>query len=135
MIFQVQNYISALKLSCQSIKKILNTNAKFIYDTGAYLKTRVGSLILRTTHDNYIEKISAIQHDVIGSFDLTVAAAIDYDRSPLFFEVLRKIYRQKSNLCKENSIRIAVLFLLLQHSVDLWQYLSLGQVRMWKHRI
>lgn len=73
-IFRFRDYISSLKLSCQSIKKILNTNAEFIFDTGADLKTRIGSLILRTTHANYIEKISAIQHDVLCSFDLTVAA-------------------------------------------------------------
>lgn len=126
-IFRFRDYISSLKLSCQSIKKILNTNAEFIYDTGADLKTRIGSLILRTTHANYIEKISAIQHDVLCSFDLTVAASIDYDRIPLFFEELkRKKYTVKS---QSHSKRIAyeLLFFSFRYNIPL----TFGNTFLW----
>lgn len=91
-------------------QKILNTNAEFIYDTGADLKTRIGSLILRTTHANYIEKISAIGRDVLASFDMTTGQEIDYDRVQLFFEELReKNYTLKSRIQAE---RIAYELLL-----------------------
>lgn len=126
-IFQFRDYISSLKLSCQSTKKILNTNAEFIYDTGADLKTRIGSLILRTTHANYIEKISAIQHDVLCSFDLTIAASIDYDRIPLFFEELkRKKYTVKS---QSHSKRIAyeLLFFSFRYNIPL----TFGNTFLW----
>lgn len=126
-IFRFRDYISSLKLSCQSIKKILNTNAEFIFDTGADLKTRIGSLILRTTHANYIEKISAIQHDVLCSFDLTVAASIDYDRIPLFFEELkRKKYTVKS---QSHSKRIAyeLLFFSFRYNIPL----TFGNTFLW----
>lgn len=126
-IFRFRSFIRSLKLSCQSTKKILNTNAEFIYDTGADLKTKVGSLILRTTHANYIEKISAIQHNVLCSFDLTVAASIDYDRIPLFFEELkRKKYTVKS---QSHSKRIAyeLLFFSFRYNIPL----TFGNTFLW----
>lgn len=126
-IFRFRDYINSLKLSCQSIKKILNTNAEFIYDTGADLKTRIGSLILRTTHANYIEKISAIQHDVLSSFDLTDNGVIDYDRIPLFFEELkRKKYTVKS---QSHSKRIAyeLLFFSFRYNIPL----TFGNTFLW----
>lgn len=126
-IFRFKDYISSLKLSCQSTKKILNTNAEFIYDTGADLKTRIGSLILRTTHANYIEKISAIHHDVLSSYDLTDKAAIDYDRIPLFFEELRrKKYTVKS---QTHAKRIAyeLLFFSFRYNIPL----TFGNAFLW----
>lgn len=126
-IFRFRSFIRSLKLSCQSTKKILNTNAEFIYDTGADLKTKVGSLILRTTHANYIEKISAIQHNVLCSFDLTVVASIDYDRIPLFFEELkRKKYTVKS---QSHSKRIAyeLLFFSFRYNIPL----TFGNTFLW----
>lgn len=126
-IFRFRDYISSLKLSCQSTKKILNTNAKFIYDTGADLKTRVGSLILRTTHANYIEKISSIQHDVIGSFDLTDKVVIDYDRIPLFFEELRrKKYTVKSQIHAKR-IAYELLFFSFRYNIPL----TFGNTFLW----
>lgn len=89
-IFKFKDYIRSLKLSSQSTKRIFNNSAKFINDTSADLRTKIGSLILKTTHDEYIEKISAIQHDVLASFDLTTRPAIDYARVQLFFEELRE---------------------------------------------
>lgn len=126
-IFRFRDYISSLKLSCRTTKKILNTNAKFIYDTGADLKTRIGSLILRTTHANYIEKISSIQHDVIGSFDLTDKVVIDYDRIPLFFEELRrKKYTVRSQTYSKR-IAYELLFFSFRYNIPL----TFGNTFLW----
>lgn len=126
-IFRFRDYINSLKLSCQSTKKILNTNAEFIYDTGADLKTRIGSLILRTTHANYIEKISAIGRDVLASFDMTTGQEIDYDRVQLFFEELReKNYTLKSRIQAER-IAYELLLFLFYYNIPL----SLCNALLW----
>ena len=126
-IFSFRAYIRSLKLSCRTTKNILNINAEFIYDTGADLKTRVCSLILRTTHANYIEKISTIQHDVIGSFDLTDKVVIDYDRIPLFFEELRrKKYTVKSQIHAKR-IAYELLFFSFRYNIPL----TFGNTFLW----
>lgn len=126
-IFKFKDYIRSLKLSSPSTKRILNNSAKFIYDTSADLKTRIGSLILLTTHDDYIEKVSAIGRDVLASFDLTTGQEIDYDRIPLFFEELRrKKYTVKS---QSHAKRIAyeLLFFSFYYSIPL----TLSNTLLW----
>lgn len=126
-IFKFKDYIRSLKLSSQSTKRIFNNSAKFIYDTSADLRTKIGSLILQTIHDNYIEKISAIQHDALASFDLTTGPAIDYAGVQLFFEELReKKYTLKSCI-QAKRIAYELLFFSFYYNIPI----TLGNALLW----
>ncbi len=116
-IFRFRDYIKSLGLSDNSTKRIFNYSAKFIYDTGADLKTRIGSLVLQSLHDDYIRKISAIQHDVLESFDFSSQAAIDFDRIPLFFEELKRRNYTRKSLIHSKRIAEELLFFSFHYGI------------------
>lgn len=118
-IFKFKEYIQSLNLSISSTKKIFNCCADFIYDTSADLKIKISSLILKSSHTNYIEKISKLSSDVINSFDLKTNASIDFDKIPLFFDELNR--RKYSFKSQAHSKRIAydLLFFLFYYNIPL----------------
>lgn len=116
-IFRFRDYIKSLGLSGNSTKRIFNYSAKFIYDTGADLKTRIGSLVLQSLHDSYIEKIVAIPQDVLDSFDFSSQAAIDFDRMPLFFEELKRRSYTRKSLIHSKRIAEELLFFSFHYGI------------------
>jgi len=118
-IFKFKVYIKSLNLSISSTKKIFNCCAEFIYDTGADLKIKISSVILKSSHANYIEKISKLSSDVINSLDLKANISIDFDKIPLFFDELNR--RKYSFKSQAHSKRIAhdLLFFSFYYNIPL----------------
>lgn len=126
-IFKFKEYIKSLKLSISSSKRIFNCCAKFIYDTGADLKIKISSLILKSSHSNYIDKISKLSSDVLNSFDLKTNASIDFNKIPLFFDELNK--RKYSFKSKAHSKRIVhdLIFFSFYYNIPL----TIGNTLLW----
>lgn len=118
-IFKFKDYVKSLKLSISSIKRIFNYNAKFIYDTGANLKTRTGSLILQTIRNNYIEKITNIPSDILNSFDLIAKPLIDFDKIQLFFEELKRSKYSFKSQVHSKTIASELLFFSFYYNIPL----------------
>lgn len=118
-IFRFKAYIRSLNLSNKSTTRIFNNSARFIFDTGTDLKSKIGSLILRTTYDAYIVKASAVRQEFLVSFDRTSEQEIDCDRIRLFLEEMKKgKYTLKSRL-RSKRIVYELLFFSFYHGIPL----------------
>lgn len=87
-IFKFKSYVKSLNLSKTSELKILNTNAKFIYDTSENIKNKVNSIILCSLNEEYAEKIINIPRTDLKLFNLNYDK-IDFNKIPLFFKELK----------------------------------------------
>ena len=88
-IFKFKNYINSLELKYSTKAKILNHSANFIYETNENIKGKVGATIIKTIHNNYIEKIIKIKKDDLTSFDMSTIE-IEYENIKLFYDELIK---------------------------------------------
>lgn len=88
-LFNFKNHINSLNLSKTSKHKILNVCAKFLYETGKSLQTKIGSAILEPINNSYIEKITRIDNSILKQFDLNYVN-IDFNNIDSFFEELSK---------------------------------------------
>lgn len=87
-IFKFKSYVNSLNLTKTSKLKILNTNAKFIYETSENIKNKTNSIILDSLNDKYVEKIINIPHIDLKCFNLTFDK-IDFNKIPLFSKELK----------------------------------------------
>lgn len=125
-LFKFRLFIKSLNFSERSETNICNISAKFIFETGKDLKTKIGSLIINTRHRDYIEKIIEMPEDFLNSFDIN-DAKINLGNIPLFFEELRK--KKYSTKCIVHSKKIAkeLLFFSFHYNIPL----TLGNTLLW----